>query len=395
MISPRRRLVAASILFVLEAVAFALLVTESVTGAIAAVGFTCVSLWVHVVLHECGHLVAAKLLRLPVIAVRIAPFTGWRSEVLVRHPAPSATALPLRMVLFYLGGPMANLCTAAVLGAAMALTGTALTRVALLGAALVAALLGVVNLIPGASPRHDGRILLQWLLAPTATRAALRAAYYQEEVSRTVRTIVRGEVDDDPLGDPVRDSDDARLALAAFQRRWSTRHAQSTADFIADAERLAALARADSTDPMVAAAIGQVLTVQFGLWYLYAAVVNGSPVDHREASELSELAQLSLHGQPDMLSARVAIGLAHLLNHRPEQARSLLLDIRPNVDPPDLCSVAFLLRAIAECHLGNHAAADVDRAAGGDYQQLTQVVAEIQAADPVPPLFALAPMADT
>lgn len=133
MISPRRRLVAASILLVLEAVAFALFVTESVTGAIAAVGFTCVSLWVHVVLHECGHLLVAKLLRLPVIAVRIARFTGWRSEVSVR-PAPSATALPLRMVLFYLGGPMANLCTATVLGTATALTSTALTRVTLLGA---------------------------------------------------------------------------------------------------------------------------------------------------------------------------------------------------------------------------------------------------------------------
>ncbi|MEU4713799.1 hypothetical protein AB0F73_09135 [Micromonospora purpureochromogenes] len=396
MISPRRRLVAASILLVLEAVAFALLVTESVTDAIAAVGFTCVSLWVHVVLHECGHLVAAKLLRLPVIAVRIAPFTGWRSEVLVRHPAPSATALPLRMVLFYLGGPMANLGTATVLGIATALTSTPLTRLALLGAALVAALLGVVNLIPGKSPRSDGRNLLRWLLAPTATRAALRAGYYQEEVSRTLRTIARGEFDDDRLGDPVRDGNDPRLALAAFQRRWSTGHAQSTADFIADAERLAALARADSTDPMAAAAIGQVLTVQFGLWYLYAAVVNGSPVEHKEVLEISELAQLAFHVQPHMLSARVAVSLAHLLNQRPEHARSLLLDIRPGVDPPDLCSVALLLRAIAECYLGNHADADtLIRAAGGDYQQLTQVVAAIQAADPVPSLFALAPMADT
>ena len=394
MISSRRRLVAASILLVLEAVAFALLVTESVTDAIAAVGFTCVSLWVHVVLHECGHLVVAKLLRLPVIAVHIAPFTGWRSEVWVR-PAPSATALPLRMVLFYLGGPMANLCTAAVLGTAMALTSTALTRVALLGAALVAALLGVVNLIPGTSPRSDGRNLLRWLLAPTATRAALRAGYYQEEVSRTLQTIARGEVDDDRLGDPVRDGNDPRLALAAFQRRWSTGHAQSPADFIADAERLAALARADSTDPMAAAAIGQVLTVQFGLWYLYAAVVDRSPVAHQEVLEISELAQLAFHVQPHMLSARVAMSLAHLLNQRPEHARSLLLDIRPGVDPPDLCSVAFLLRAIAECHLGNHADADtLIRAAGGDYQQLTQVVAAIQASDPVPPLFVLAAMAD-
>ncbi|MGC1213434.1 MAG: hypothetical protein WA890_19470 [Micromonospora sp.] len=395
MVSPRRRLVAASVLLVLEAVAFALFVTESVAGAIAAVGLTCVSLWAHVVLHECGHLVVAKLLRLPVIAVRIAPFTGWRSEVSVR-PAPSATALPLRMVLFYLGGPMVNLCTATVLGTAMALTSMALTRVVLLGAALVAALLGVVNLIPGISPRSDGRNLLRWLLAPTVARAALRAGYYQEEVSRTVRTVAGGEVGDPPLGDPVRDGDDPRLALAAFQRRWSTGHAQSAAEFIADAERLVALARADSTDPMAAAAIGQVLSVQFGLSYLYVAVVNGSPVEHQEVLEISELAELAFHVQPHMLSARVAMSLAHLLNQRPEHARSLLLDIRPGVDPPDLCSVAFLLRAIAESYLGNHADADtLIRAADGDYQQLTQVVAAIQAADPVPPLFALAPMADT
>ncbi|WP_233513914.1 hypothetical protein [Micromonospora craterilacus] len=384
-----------SILLVLEAVALALFVTESVTGAIAAAGLTCVSLWVHVVLHECGHLVVAKLLRLPVIAVRIAPFTGWRSEVWVR-PTPSATALPLRMVLFYLGGPMTNLCTATVLGAATALTSAPLTRVALLGAALVAALLGVVNLIPGVSPRSDGRNLLRWLFAPTASRAALQAGYYQEEVSRTLQAIARGAVGDDQPGDPVRGGNDPRLALAAFQQRWSTGHAQSAADFIADAERLAALARADSTDPMAAAAIGQVLTVQFGLWYLYVAVVNGSPVEHKEVREISELAQLAFHVQPHMLSPRVAMSLAHLLNQRPEQARSLLLDIRPGVDPPDLCSVAFLLRAIAECYLGNHADADtVIRAAGGDYQQLTQVAAAIQAAEPMPPLFALAPMADT
>ncbi|WP_247662276.1 hypothetical protein [Micromonospora sp. U21] len=285
MVFPRRRLVVASVLLALEGVAFALLVTESVTGAIAAVGFTAVSLWAHVVLHECGHLVVAKVLRLPVVAVRIAPFTGWRSEVSVR-PAPSATALPLRMVLFYLGGPMTNLCTAAVLGATTTLTSTPLTRVALLGAALFAALLGVVNLIPGRSPHSDGRNLLHWLLAPTATGAALRAAYYQEEVSRTLRAIAQGEVDDDRLGNPVRDDNGPRLALAAFQRRWSTAHTQSTTAFIADAERLAALARADSTNPRAAAAIAQVLTVQFGMWYLYAAVVSRSPVAHREVLEI-------------------------------------------------------------------------------------------------------------
>ncbi|KAB1913145.1 hypothetical protein F8274_11550 [Micromonospora sp. AMSO31t] len=389
--SSRRRLVVACVLLVLEAVAFALFVTESVAGAIAAVGLTCVSLWVHVVLHECGHLVVAKLLRLPVIAVRIAPFTGWRSEVWVR-PTPTATALPLRMVLFYLGGPMANLCAATVLGAAAALTSTALTRVVLLGAALVGTLLGVVNLVPGTSPRSDGRNLLRWLSAPTATRAALRAGYYQEEVSRTLRAMARG---DHRLGDPVPDGNDPLLALAAFQRRWSTGHGQSAADLIADAEALAALARADSTDPVAAAAIGQVLTVQFGLWYLYDAVVTGAPVAHREVVEISELAQLAFHAQPHQLSARVAMSLAHLLNQRPEQARSLLLDIRAGVDLPDLCHVAFLLAAIAECYLGNHAAADaLIRAVGGGYPQLTQVAVAIRAADSLPRLFARASMAD-
>jgi hypothetical protein len=394
-ISSRRRLVVACILLVLEALAVALFVTESVTGAIAAVGLTCVSLWLHVVLHECGHLVAAKLLRLPVIAVRIAPFTGWRSEVWVR-PAPTATALPVRMVVFYLGGAMANLCAAAVLGAAAAMTSTAFTRVALLGAALAGTLLGVVNLIPGTSPRSDGRNLLRWLRAPAATRAALRAGHFQEEVSRTVRTVAQEEGDDHRPGDPARDGNDPRLALAAFRQRWSTGHAHSAADFIADAEGLAALARADRTDPLAAAAIGQVLAVQFGLWYLYDAVVNGSPVEHREVVEISELAQLAVHVQPHLLSARVAMSLAHLLNQRPEHARSLLLDLRPVVDPPDLCKVAFLLSAIAECHLGNHADADaLIRAAGGDYPQLTRVVLAIRAADRMPHLFAPAPMAGT
>ncbi|MEV4820508.1 hypothetical protein [Micromonospora sp. NPDC049274] len=393
MTSPRRRLAAASILLVVEAALFALLVTESPAGAVVAVGITCLSFWVHLVLHECGHLVAAKLLRLEVVAVRIAPFTGWRNHVSIR-PTPSATALPLRMVLFYLSGPVVNLCTATALGAAMASTSTAVTDVALLGAALLAALLGVANLVP--SPHTDGRNLLGWLVTPTATVAALRAAHYQEEINRTLRAISHEEADEGRIEDPVRDADDPRFALAAFHRRWSTGHARSATDFVADAERLAALARAESTDPLTAATIGQALSVHFGMWYLYAAVVTRSPLEHREVVEIWELARLGSQVQPHRLTARVAMSLAYLLNQRPERARALLLDVRVGVDPPDLCSVAFLLRAIAECHLGNHADADTHiRAAGGGYPQLTQVVATIQAVDPVLPMFAPAPTADT
>ncbi|MGC4819234.1 hypothetical protein [Micromonospora sp. DT63] len=393
MTSPRRRLVAASVLLVIEALLFALVVTESLVGAIVVVGITCLSLWVHTVLHECGHLVAAKLLRLEVVAVRVAPFTRWRNNVAIR-PAPSTTALPLRLVLFYLAGPVVNLCTAAALGAATASATTAVTRLALFGTALLAALRGLVSLVP--SPRSDGRNLLHWLRAPTATGAALWAAYYEEEIARTLRTISPVEAADGHRADPDRFGDEPRLALAAFQRRWSTGHGRSPTDFVADAERLAATARADSTDPPTAAAIGQVLSVQFGLWYLHAAVVARSPVAHREVVEIWELAELGSRVRPQSLAARVAMSLAYLLNQRPEQARSLLLDVRPGVDPPDLCAVASLLRAIAECHLGNRADADAHiRAAGGGYPQLAQLVATIRAADPMPPLFAPAPMADT
>ena len=393
MVAHRRRFVAASILLVLDAVIFALFVTESVPGALIATGVTCGSWWAHVVLHECGHLVAARLLRLPVVAVHIAPFTGWRNAVSVR-PAPQASALRLRVVLFYLSGPMTNLCTAALLATAAAVANTPLTRLALFGAALVAALLGVANLIPATSPRSDGRNLARWLLAPTATRAALRAGHHEEEISRTLRTLGPAEADDDSLEEPLLDGSDPRVALTAFRRRWSAGHAQSqAADLVADAEQLAALARTDGTDPRAAAAIGRVLTVQFGLWYLYAAAVNGSPVGHQEVVEISELAEVAFLVQPDLLSTRVAMSLAHLLNQRPEQARALLVDIRPETEPPDLCSVALLLRAIAECYLGNRAEAEhLISMAGGHYQQLAQVAAAIRAADPLPALFVTGPM---
>lgn len=388
----RRRLVAVSLLLAVEATAFALLVTESVMDAIVAAGLTCVSLWLHLVLHECGHLVVAKLLRLPVIAVRVAPFNGWRNEVSVR-PSPSMTALPLRMVLFYLGGPLANLCAATALVIASASTGTALTRLTLLGAAFVGALLGLTNLVPGRSTHSDGHNLLRWLRAPAAAREGLRAGYYQEEVVRALRAVARAGGDVHRVGIQARDGSDPLLALAAYQQRLSAGHTQS-ADLVEEAERLAALARAGGTDPAAAAAIGQMLSLQFGMWYLYAAVVTGAPVERREVREISELARIAVRTQPRALSARIVMSLAHLLNQRPEDARSLLLDVRPGAEPRDLCAVALLLRAAAESYLGNPAEADhLLRAAGGDYPQLAQLVAAIRAADPAPPMFAPAPMA--
>ncbi|GAA0940413.1 hypothetical protein GCM10009558_054780 [Virgisporangium aurantiacum] len=93
MIPSRWQLACAAAFLTLVAVGFALLVTESAAGAVVAAGAVWLSLWVHLALHEGAHLVTALAVRVPVVAVRIAPFGGWRNEVLTR-PSPAATALP-------------------------------------------------------------------------------------------------------------------------------------------------------------------------------------------------------------------------------------------------------------------------------------------------------------
>lgn len=356
MIPSRWQLICAAAFLTLLAVGFALLVTESATGAVVAAGAVWLSLWVHLALHEGAHLVTALAVRVPVVAVRIAPFGGWRNEVLTR-PSPSATALPARMALVHLAGPAANLGTAAVLGVVASSPGPATTRLALIVAAAVAVLLGLGNLIPGSAQPTDGTKILRWLSRSTAAelRVGLRAIQFQEEISRTLRAL-----DPDPAVAPFITKCDVALSH----------------DLVPDAERLQAVAYADGTEPAVAASIARTITVQFGLWYLYAAAVSRTPVEHKEVVELSELARVGFDaGAP---AARLALGLAELLAGRPGEARSLLLETFPD----DLRGVALLLRAVAEARLGNHAgAAGLVRAAGDRLPRLAEVATAAPAVD--------------
>jgi hypothetical protein len=270
------------------------------------------------------------------------------------------------MVTLAAAGPAANLGTAAALTVAANATDPLTARLALYGAALTATLLGVVNLIPASSPRSDGAQLFHWLLRPALMRAALAAAHFQDEVGRMLRTIVTPEGDDE-----------ARRALADFTRRCGAGAPCGDPDHVPAAERLVALA--DGADREVAAAIRQAITLQFGMWYLRSAVMSGEPVARTETAEIAGLAQAAFDADP---TARVPLALAHLLNHRPDDARSLLLDVRPDAE---LFPVAVLLRAVAERGPGDPAdlALPADR-----YPYLAEVVATARAADPMPPLFA-------
>lgn len=293
-----------------EAVGFSLLVTESLAASVTVVVVTVASMWGHVVLHECGHVVAALALRVPVVAVRIVPFTGWRRNEVEVVRSPSMPAVRTRMVLLAAAGPVTNLCTAAALVVAGNAAGPPTTRLALYGAAVSGALLGVVNLIPKLGPRTDGTQILYWLVRPAEMRAALRAVAFQAEVGRIVRSHVV----------PLDGDDEARQALTAFTRRCDSGLPQAEADFLPAAERLMELA--GGADREAAAAIGRTLTLQFGLWYLRSAVVDRQPVERKEVVQLAELAQAAFDIDP---SARVPLALAHLLNGREGEAQALLL----------------------------------------------------------------------
>ncbi|GAA0956703.1 hypothetical protein GCM10009558_074850 [Virgisporangium aurantiacum] len=212
----------------------------------------------------------------------------------------------------------------------------------------LAGLLGLGNLIPGSTPPNDGSKILRWLSRPASAeiRAGLRMIQFQEEISRTLRAL-----DPDPT-------------VAAFITKCDRAVSH---DLVPDAERLQAMAHADGTDPAVAASIARTITVQFGLWYLYAAAVSRTPVEHKEIVELAELARVGFDaGVP---AARLAMGLVELLAGRPGEARSLLLGAFPD----DLRGVALLLRTGAERQLGNDSD-DLVAGAGPGHDRLAEVV---------------------
>lgn len=128
---------------------------------------------VFLVLHEGGHLAAALALRLRVTGVRMRP----RSYVRV-GPDLAAPALPVRLVVFYLAGPVVDLALAAALSRAAFVAESDLLGRCLLVCALAGVLSGVGNLWPRRPPaglHTDGSNAFRWAFRPGREMAALRA----------------------------------------------------------------------------------------------------------------------------------------------------------------------------------------------------------------------------
>ena len=142
-----------------------------------------VSLWPHIVLHEAGHAAAGIARGMQAIAFGVGPFRlergsdgrwRWRHGGGIAGVGGFAALLPRDarglsrrdQAVFLLGGPTANLATAALTAAAAAwLPMPTLLAVGLLGVALAAATMGLGNLLPlhVQGWRSDGRGLLDLL----------------------------------------------------------------------------------------------------------------------------------------------------------------------------------------------------------------------------------------
>lgn len=159
--------------------------------------FSVLMVWPHIVLHEAGHAVGGLSRGMRAVAFGVGPLrwdrgaSGWRFRRSkgVAGISGFAALLPegerglsrVDQAIYLLGGPLANLLTAAL---ALALLATPLGegRVFasfLLGTAASALLLGVVNLVPFHSQgwRSDGRGLLD--LVRRSPDAALQQNIHQ------------------------------------------------------------------------------------------------------------------------------------------------------------------------------------------------------------------------
>lgn len=154
--------------------------------------------WLHIVVHEAGHALAGTLFGQNVFALGVGRWRlergqkrwHWRRGTAVKGISgfailiPRAGREPTRtdMVMYFLGGPLVNLLTAALIFVVVWIWKPALGPAsAWLGAGCAALILGVINLVPfrSAGWYSDGMSLLHLLQGKTAARLRLQTARLQ------------------------------------------------------------------------------------------------------------------------------------------------------------------------------------------------------------------------
>jgi hypothetical protein len=315
--------------------------------------------------HEGAHALVALLMGLRVKSIKIS-LRGGKVTV-----DPKGRALPARMIAMTLAGPVANLAFAWVAwwAAVRLLASRDELGPFVLGVAGVIAIMGVANLIPVRATRTggtDGFKILLWAFRPRVTTAG--ASSDPAQLARIIATTT------DPL-----------VLLAAVKRRIGI-DPKGYTEFIADADRLLAIARDERTRRAAAAAIAQWLSLHFGFAYLHMTIAEGAPVGRADREEIVETAELAVRLNPQGKPSRIGLAVARLLDGRPAEARDLLTGFRTATKGQH--AVVVRLFAVAEIYLGNGGRAEELLASVTQPidAQLRDVLAKLRNATELPPL---------
>ncbi|MFL6587847.1 MAG: M50 family metallopeptidase [Luteimonas sp.] len=233
------------------------------TGLALLAGFF-LSLWPHIVLHEAGHALAGLSRGMQAIAFGVGPLRmergsddrwRWRYGGGVRGIGGFAALLPsgerglsrLDQTVFLLGGPLANLVTAALcIALVLWLPMSPWLAGAALGTALAAAVMGLGNLLPMHMDgwRSDGRGLLD--LARRTPDAALQLQINQLMALSLANVRPR---DWPPASIPTVDTGIASSGLQQSARMLRLSHAVDRRDGVAARPQAEALAAAFAKAP--------------------------------------------------------------------------------------------------------------------------------------------------
>jgi len=343
------------------------------------------------VLHELGHLGAARLLRLPVLGVAFGRFVFGQTEripgagghVRVDLRQADLRSLPARMVVFALAGPVAALVAAAVAALLSGQTGLPIwVRLAFGGVAAQGAAGVVLNLVPGylrGGTPNDGSQALGWMFRPGWRRGQLQLA----RDLRTYGLSTTGGTGPELDATAAVETPDAefdrllRTALAdprppvvsqAMRRLLSWFVAPANDSEVATEDRGAELAaRARRFVPLMSwfmtrpdqpaaqrATLGSAAAKMLSLSYLHER--RGMPTDPAspQVVQLADLAEAAYRLQPESLPVRNTLGLVRLIQDRPAETRTLLAHagMTTSAEPAEVAE-ALAIRGRAEIELGD------------------------------------------
>lgn len=320
---------------------------------------------VHTPIHELGHVLAAAAMRLQVVSVQVwrlrfgrpgQDLMGTSGHVTVEF-AEEQRWLPVRMILFSLGGSAATVAVAVATATAVISHPSAPTglRTLAVGFAVAGLCDAMSNLTPRRHSRHqesDGRAVLRWLFGYAGAQAGVG--------------IRSGPVIDPGPGSPggTKTTQQRRdyllseignthpeVAIAAMTEFFRTRLRWD--DGWQDYDVVATFAAREDLPADVRAKVSSQYCLSLALAHLVMLGPDG-PTDPAspKVRQMEQLAELALSAKRESLQARTAMALVRVMQVRPAEARALLGDVTSSASPTVQARARAVL-GIAEIDLGN------------------------------------------